>query len=167
MDHLDPADRLTRRDGPHLHLLVASPSEAYDLAVRLCTKPETVARVVRGTKCRTSSGLFDEIAAAWQFPPYFGANWDALDECLGDLEWLPAKAYVLVVTEADQLLADEPPDALRVFVELLAGLGHGGPKAASEGRHGATFHAVFQVDAAHQKALADRLKAASATFDSI
>ncbi len=34
--------------------------------------------------------LFAVISNAMHFPDYFGHNWDALDECLGDMDWLPA-----------------------------------------------------------------------------
>jgi hypothetical protein len=32
--------------------------------------------------------LLASLAMQLQFPDYFGGNWDALDECLGDLSWL-------------------------------------------------------------------------------
>ncbi len=44
-----------------------------------------------------SKGLFDVVAAAMSFPDYFGSNWDAVDECLEDMSWLPSKGYVLVL----------------------------------------------------------------------
>jgi hypothetical protein len=56
-----------------------------------------------------------------KFPPYFGENWDALDECLADLEWLPADAYVLVVLNAAELLDKDRPEARRTFWEVLEG----------------------------------------------
>ena len=45
-------------------------------------------RTVRGRKMRTVGRLFDEMAAALQFPHYFGENWPAFDECLADIDWL-------------------------------------------------------------------------------
>jgi hypothetical protein len=53
-------------------------------------------------------GMFRAIAAAMEFPDYFGNNWDALDECLRDLEWLPANGYVLVLTEARGMWRHSP-----------------------------------------------------------
>lgn len=35
-----------------------------------------------------------ELAAALQFPLYFGKNWNALRACLQDLAWLKAQAYL-------------------------------------------------------------------------
>jgi hypothetical protein len=35
-------------------------------------------------KLSTPASVFDEFAAALDFPKYFGRNWDALDECFSD-----------------------------------------------------------------------------------
>jgi hypothetical protein len=35
---------------------------------------------------RSEADLLDALATAMEFPDYFGANWDAVDECLRDLE---------------------------------------------------------------------------------
>ena len=69
---------------------------------------------------RTEDALFNEVAAALQFPYYFGENWDALDECIADLEWLPpGGGYVLYVMSADEVLLDEREWSIKVFVKVL------------------------------------------------
>ena len=78
------------------------------------------ARVVRGRKARTLTGLFDEFSAALQFPLYFGENKDAFNECITDLEALPAgDGYVLAITEPDQVLADAEADELQWLAGAL------------------------------------------------
>ena len=68
-------------------------------------------RVVRGRKMRTVNALFDEMAAALQFPGYFGENWPAFDECLSDMDWLaPKSGIVLAVLDPSQVLEDAPAD---------------------------------------------------------
>lgn len=67
-----------------------------------------VVRIVRGKKCHTKKSFFDEISAAFQFPHYFGENWDAFDECINDLGWLEADKYLLIIEDVDQLFASEP-----------------------------------------------------------
>src|SRR5258708_1803858 len=75
-------------------------------------------RLVRGRQMRTVSGLFNEFAASFQFPCYFGENWSAFDECLADLEWLPAVGYVLVVVNAPDVLCEEPTDEFATFTRI-------------------------------------------------
>lgn len=57
---------------------------------------------------KTDEDLFAVIASAMQFPDYFGSNWDALDECLGDMDWMPADGYVLVLRESSQGWSQSP-----------------------------------------------------------
>ncbi|MGH9120384.1 MAG: barstar family protein [Acidimicrobiales bacterium] len=59
-----------------------------------------------GRRMSTRRDLFREFQRALELPDYFGRNWDALDECLADLDWLDGKSnsvpqgYVLVVEES-------------------------------------------------------------------
>jgi Barstar (barnase inhibitor) len=80
-----------------------------------------VVRVVRGRKMRSREGLFNEFAAALQFPWYFGENADAFDECMADLGWLsPQSGYVVVITEPGEVLVEAGTDALAWLVESLS-----------------------------------------------
>jgi hypothetical protein len=82
-------------------------------------EPTTAVRFVRGHKMRTLDGLFDEVSAACQFPYYFGENYAALAECLGDLDWLNSSRLVLMISRFSELLADEPIE-IRAFSRALA-----------------------------------------------
>ncbi|HEX5962068.1 MAG TPA: barstar family protein [Rhodanobacteraceae bacterium] len=54
--------------------------------------------------CRGKADLLQSIAAALEFPATFGANWDALADCLGDLAWLPrAGGYTWLFDHAEDL----------------------------------------------------------------
>lgn len=57
-----------------------------------------VARIPR--RVRTKPGLLAHLGASLRFPDYFGHNWDALEECLGDLSWWPDDRKLVVVHEA-------------------------------------------------------------------
>lgn len=41
-----------------------------------------------------------EAAKTLGFPGYFGKNWDAFEDMLSDLEWAPAKGYVILYPHA-------------------------------------------------------------------
>ncbi len=62
--------------------------------------------------------LLNHAATALRFPADFGHNWDALEECLTDLEWVDADGYVIYYDHIDGLLAAHP-DQFETFVEIL------------------------------------------------
>lgn len=57
---------------------------------------------LRGERCQTDKLFFNEISASFQFPPYFGKNWNALNDCLTDLEWLCFRKVFLVFDNFSQ-----------------------------------------------------------------
>lgn len=106
--------------GPKIHVDSLDPS-ALRARKLVQADPLEVVRVLRGSKMTTDAKLFDEVGAALQFPTYFGENWNALRDCLGDLEWIPADRYLIIVTEVDTMLA-EAPDLLEHLVVTLSGV---------------------------------------------
>ena len=56
-----------------------------------------VVRIPRGI--RSKEKLLAILADKLRFPRYFGYNWDALEECLRDLSWLPPHQAVTIVHE--------------------------------------------------------------------
>jgi RNAse (barnase) inhibitor barstar len=160
-------ERFLRPNGPWLHVLVASASEATDAARALqrAGAGRVAVRLLRGRKMRTVAGVFDEMAAALQFPPYFGENWDALDECLTDLEWLPAEAYVLVLLDAVHLLDRESPDVRRVFWETAEGAARewAQPARGTGSRPAKPFRVVLQCTPEEEARVRAHLPAAGPT----
>jgi Barstar (barnase inhibitor) len=77
-------------------------------AARAVTLAGGVVRSLHGSAMTTEDAAFDEFARALEFPDYFGRNWDAVWDCLTDLDWLPAPAYLLVVENADRVLGGAP-----------------------------------------------------------
>jgi hypothetical protein len=57
--------------------------------------------------------LLKNLAAALEFPDWFGANWDALEDALSDLSWKPAAGHVIIF--------DHPKagDDLGVLIDVL------------------------------------------------
>lgn len=62
--------------------------------------------------------LLDAVAAAFQFPDWFGGNWDALEDCLTDLSWNKAGGYVALFEHAAGL-AKHAPHELATAVEIF------------------------------------------------
>lgn len=75
--------------------------------------------------------LLKTIAAALEFPDWFGENWDALEDCLSDLSWRKATGHVLLFEGATV------GDDFGVLVDVLASA------AESWAARGKPFIAVF------------------------
>ena len=129
---------------PWTSLLVVTGGQRAESLVRPPT--EFVLRIIQGAKCQTIAGLLTECARALDFPDYFGHNWDALEECLIDLEWLPAKGYVLLITDAGGVLPDDEEE-YETFLEILrdAGEAWGTGQAGMGTRRATPFHVLFAV----------------------
>ena len=70
--------------------------------------------------------LLARFAGGLQFPPWFGANWDALEDCLTDLSWLKADGHVLLIEGVSGLPADDfgvLKDVLSSSAQYWAGRG--------------------------------------------
>jgi hypothetical protein len=80
--------------------------------------------------------LLDAFAAALAFPQWFGGNWDALEECLGDLSWRKGDGWVLLIDGA----AAAPREELETLREILDACAEGWAAA------GKPFFAVFTGD---------------------
>lgn len=113
---------LTKTSEPWLHQCSGT---ANDIADTLCqwelaAPGKRRARIVRGRKSMTEADFYDEVAAALQFPGYFGENWDALSDCLRDWNWFPAQAAIAIcITEADILLSSTPAKAAVTLAKIL------------------------------------------------
>jgi len=91
------------------------------------------------SRVQGDADLLDRLGAAFDAPPYFGRNWDALDEALRDLDWLgapPPGGHVLLVDRAAALWATHGPAAGRLVEAWLAA-------AESWAAEGVPFHLVF------------------------
>ncbi|HJW73314.1 MAG TPA: barstar family protein [Geothrix sp.] len=102
---------------------------------------------LRGSRMRTKPALMDEWAAAAQFPPHFGATWDALRDVLADLP----EGGMFLILEAEQLLQEAPPAELGTLFAVL--------REVREDLAPKPFRVVLQVEPEHQEPLIQGLKA--------
>jgi Barstar (barnase inhibitor) len=147
------ADRLATVTPPWVHLLVTGDEEPPALPP---SPPGVVVRILDGRRCRTKRTLLSEMARVLEFPAHFGGTWDALEDCLTDLEWLPGTGYRVLILAADRLLAREPA-SYAALVALLEDVGRAWATGATghPGRGPVPFHTVLVVRAARRSARAN------------
>ena len=128
---------------------------------------ENVVRFVRGAKCRDVPALYDEVAAAVQFPYYFGENWPAFEDCITDLEWLNCRAFFMVIFDADQLLADEEMEEFAILARIFQNARENRTIAmqnVSETPEDIPFYVILQCKPAKASGLTERLQKIGAVF---
>ena len=76
-----------------------------------------------GREIRDKQSFLQKVAEVMRFPDCFGYNWDALEECITDLDWCPAARYILIYDYPEAFSKAEPEqwkiayDILRSAVE--------------------------------------------------
>ena len=88
-------------------------------AVSSCAKRHEFAFFhIEGKNISRKEQLLNHAATVMHFPAHFGDNWDALEECLTDLEWIDGDGYVIYYDHIDGLLSAHP-DQFETLVEIL------------------------------------------------
>jgi Barstar (barnase inhibitor) len=114
--------------------------------------PAPVVEAVRGTgldlaRIDAEHDTLDALGKALAFPDWYGRNWDALEDCLGDLSWRPGNGHVLVFERFPR------GDELGVLLDVLAS------SAEYWAVRARPFFAVF-VDPRRELALSDLFRQA-------
>jgi hypothetical protein len=99
---------------------------------------------LRSWKMRERSGVFEQFAALLQFPRYFGENWNAFVDCMGDLDWLHTSAILLVLLDAPELLSNAEPDEFGLLLRVLEDSAESFSRA-TEFRAAQPFHVVLHA----------------------
>ncbi|WP_328654035.1 barstar family protein [Micromonospora sp. NBC_00330] len=81
--------------------------------------------VLAGATTRTRAGFFAALAAVLALPAYLGETWDALSDVLRDR--LDAGPLTVLITDAGQLLVDEPSDQHGLLLAVLGDLATSAP----------------------------------------
>lgn len=100
-------------------------NDAKRSGVYRAMRPDEVLEAARGTRldlmrvdlagAADKAALLARLAEALAFPEWFGANWDALEDCLADLSWRAGAGHVLLVERPGEL----PMDDLGVLIDIL------------------------------------------------
>jgi hypothetical protein len=146
---------------PTVCFVASSDSELDDLAFSGVRQGIAgVIRVVRGDRCDIVASLFHEWAAALQFPYYFGRNWNAYEECLGDLAWLGRPPYTIFITNLPEILPSSSADRAQFFdiIRLSADIGRMALRdRAVIGSRPRGLHLVFHAKPQQKKLALERL----------
>lgn len=160
-------------ESPWIHVAAANLSDITNTgwSLRNSDSSRVVVRFLRGDKMKRVNSLFDEFAAALQFPYYFGENWNAFDECLTDLAWLPGDVYILIVTNSEATLAEEDEEQLVTLIDILQNAGEewSRPVETSESwsHPPVPFHVIFQSSESGLEVVTSRLKSTGILFEEI
>ena len=76
--------------------------------------------VIDGKSSSDLNEFFEAIGNAFNFPDYFGHNFDALDEILNDLDWLDTSGYCLVIDNIDFFLKNESNQTRKKVLDLFS-----------------------------------------------
>jgi RNAse (barnase) inhibitor barstar len=74
---------------------------------------------IDGSKISDEKSFFDEAARALEFPTYFGRNWNAWSDCLGDFgRFLSVNKVAIIWEHADRTLTADT----QIFLEAVCDL---------------------------------------------
>jgi len=73
-----------------------------------------LASVLDGRELRNKAELLAAVGKALAFPDYYGANWDALEECLNDMSWREGP-ILLAIVHADAMSRAELDILIDIF----------------------------------------------------
>ena len=85
---------------------------------QITAQPGTKVFYLDGKKINSKQTFLKQAAEAMEIPTYFGANWDAFDECITDLTWCPAQRYVILYHHAD-IFAQAEPTQYQIALDIL------------------------------------------------
>jgi hypothetical protein len=124
--------------GPYFYIYILQENKENLLVNTLykeCSDRIFIAEI-NGTTIQSVNDLFDALKRSFHFPEYFGFNWNAVDECLNDLDWLKAKAYLLIVRAIDSFRMNEAD--FQIFIKVLN-------KTSREWRQGRNYNPEFST----------------------
>jgi RNAse (barnase) inhibitor barstar len=165
--HMDPnriVQVLSKTKPPWIHLVVGQKQTILELLTRKIYFQDKIRkfaiRDVPGDRCFTKQSLLRELARVLEFPPYFGYNWDALEECLLDLaDWMPAEGYILLFLDTDKVLTDSEGD----FTTLISILKSVAGEWASR-RPTVPFHIVLHCFSYEKEKILSRMANTGSEF---
>lgn len=144
---------------PYLHIFVGDMTDCKK--IYSLNELKDFLHLIESERCVTRPKLFSAISESFKFPDYFGHNWDAVDECLSDLEWLQKPQWILLFKDADQLLKKEKIKEFAILIELLNDVSKEWASPQDYGLNHTLsckpFHLIFQAKKENEDVLLKRL----------
>lgn len=99
--------------------------------------------MVDAASFETEYEILEALNSAFRLPAYFGWNWDALYDCLSDLDWVMADRYLLFIENSDRLDIQGSPDHSKFFAVLREVVKAWDPSRFAPGRRCAEFAVIL------------------------
>jgi hypothetical protein len=128
-------------------------------------RKDCIVYFIRGKKCKSLSSLFDEWAAALQFPVYFGENLHAFKDCLGDLPRRNPTDHIIVIMNSNDLL-EEDCECLSDFLEIITNVPVNWEKMFPE-QSTMQFKMVFHESKEQVENLKNKLQSLNVAYDEV
>ena len=78
-----------------------------------------------GRNMKDKDGILAEFASAFPLPDYFGRNWDALEECLGDPGLFKDCQGCMLFIEHSEALGEADAPARKMLLDILESVAQG------------------------------------------
>jgi RNAse (barnase) inhibitor barstar len=102
-----------------------------------------------GEKMKTYESCFEEIVGKFNFPDYFGNNFNALLDYISDSEILQGEAFLIWIDNGEKVLSETTDGALEGFLNILRAAGERWATPEDSGewwdRPARAFHVIFSV----------------------
>lgn len=115
MNEIPLEELLTQAENAGVFFVTGSDLEAIELAAQ---HNNAYYCAIDLYNCKNKTQIFTILAAALQFPPSFGNNWDALADYLSDLSWLASDAFVICFANS-HYYRDSQEEDFKTLIEIL------------------------------------------------
>ena len=143
---LKKTQKIINSTQPPYALFCKQNSYVPDLFSGFDTRKSDLVLIANGRQMRDWDELSEIFANMFSFPSYYGRNWDALEECIGDLSWIAFDKLLLVISNADHVFSREPKE-MDIFLDVLKCAGERWSKSIQDGeiwdRDARPFHTIF------------------------
>jgi RNAse (barnase) inhibitor barstar len=80
---------------------------------------KTLVAIIDGEHTDTLEKFYASVSSQLKFPDNFGNNFDAFDEMMNDLDWLPEDRIYLIFRNYDIFLVEENDEAREILLTIL------------------------------------------------